>query len=432
MNPELLIKNVSPRRRHAIAVIVTIVCCGLYSCLLAGVAQAQAAAHAIAPSRSVQAPPPMQVEVYKPVVVQGTMPIAGAVQIEGMLPSGTAIESIDVSGNSGCGGCGTTGGGFRGDIWEVSTRRMSCCFSTAAILNPTFDVYHIEQRRFVSRSFDDMLAAVPATNPQAGQPPLTILYAHGNWMEESNARERIQTIEAAISRYAQQPFRIVLLSWPSERERRLLSNIRDNAQCADVQAQYLNFIMQHFGQENRVSLLGFSFGGRVVTGALHLAAGGSINGHSAPYQSQQNPGVDLGARTNPLGLTEYRVSLVAPAVDRSWLETNGRFGKATYSIDWMVNLYNSQDPVLRRFRFLNRVTAPVAAGFLGFDGLLDPRATTPLSSGELIEQFDCDSYVDSHDEKTYYGSCPYFRKAILNLLWQEPTPSQTANLPSRG
>ena len=53
----------------------------------------------------------------------------------------------------------------------------------------------------------------------------------------------------------------------------------------------------------------------------------------------------------------------ARAFDSSALAPGGKFSEAMKSIDHLVNLYNSRDPILRRFRFFDRQNEPVAAGF---------------------------------------------------------------------
>ncbi len=109
-----------------------------------------------------------------------------------------------------------------------------------------------------------------------------------------------------------------------------------------------------------------------------------------------------------------RVSLVAPAFDRTWLAEGREYAMAIESIDKLVNIYNSRDPVLRRFRFIDRVTTPIAAGF---SGLADPRATQPLQSDRRITQYDCQAAAgSSHDEMNYYRKCSAINNAIDNVL----------------
>ncbi len=302
---------------------------------------------------------------------------------------------------------------YKGDIWEISTRHLGCCPAVPRLANPDFRVSHVEEGCWRSSTLQTFFDATGRIDDLADPTvvetqPLTIYYVHGNWMTVENTRERVQTIDRALSRLALRPYRLVVLSWPSERDRGIVNDIRENGECADIQAHYLNFLIQHTSPNSQISLMGFSFGGRTVTGALHLLGGGSM--HGVPSQCNV---CDLDRK--------FRVTLVAPAVDRNWLTPNGRFGNAASSIEWMVNLYNSRDPVLRRFRFISRVSDPIAAGFRGFAQISDPRATSPISNAEVIEQFDCGGLVGtSHDEKTYYSRCSHFTKGALNLLWQYP------------
>ena len=168
-------------------------------------------------------------------------------------------------------------------------------------------------------------------------------------------------------------------------------------------------MLQRLRNEPQVSLLGFSFGARAVTGGLHLDAGGVIPGYAC------SPKPNIGVSLN------YRLGLVAPAIDRNWIGRNGRHQLALTHVESMVNLYNSRDPILRRFRFMDRSSRPIAAGFAGFAGLTDLRATTPLTGQPQIRQYDCGSVIGTtHAEKSYYGECPYFPSIIQHLLWKEP------------
>ncbi len=101
-------------------------------------------------------------------------------------------------------------------------------------------------------------------------------------------------------------------------------------------------------------MIGFSFGGAVICGTLQLMSGGTLD-----------------CRTLPVPMVEYqniRVSLIAPAFERHELNAGGEYEFALSRIDKLVNLYNSSDPVLKRFRFIDD-GSPVAAGFLGLSAL---------------------------------------------------------------
>ncbi len=114
-----------------------------------------------------------------------------------------------------------------------------------------------------------------------------------------------------------------------------------------MESLYLAWILKQLRSQSRVSLLGFSYGARTVTGALHLDSGGFIPGlsYSHPQSNRE---------------LSYRLGLIAPAVDKKWLTPSGRYCCALTQVDGFVNLYNSRDPVLRRFRFIDSVTRPIA------------------------------------------------------------------------
>lgn len=294
------------------------------------------------------------------------------------------------------------------EIYELSTRHLSDRFCVIDEEAPNFQVCRWENCRWHTSSVDQALR---------GEDKLTIVYVHGNFMERDNTRERVRIVDAYLKRQAKENYRLLLFSWPSEKQRPVLRDAADNAKVAEMESLYLAWILKQLGSQSRVSLLGFSYGARTVTGALHLDAGGTIPGLSfmPPSSLRQTP---------------YRLGLIAPAVDKKWLTASGRYCCALTQVDGFVNLYNSRDPVLRRFRFIDNVTRPIAGGLNGFDGLYDPRSISPLAGGdaENVRQFDCGAIIGTtHSEKSYLGKCPYFRVLLDNILWNPSTNEPTCS-----
>jgi hypothetical protein len=286
------------------------------------------------------------------------------------------------------------------EIYEVSTRHLPDRFRSIQFENPNVEVNRWTGVNWARSTIDE---ALPAWDDK-----LSIIYVHGNFMERSNALQRVRIVDGYLRAKANQPYRLIMLSWPSQREPKPLRDIIANAEAAECESLYMAWLLHRLRHVPRVSILGFSFGARAVTGGLHLDAGGRLPG----FQSISTNNLANRA-SNP-----YRVALVAPALDRNWIEPNGRHGLALTNVDSVVNLYNSRDPVLRRFRFLDRLARPIAAGFAGFEAIADPRATSPLSGQPRIRQYDCGSVIGTtHSEKSYYGECPYFGKVIEHLLW---------------
>jgi hypothetical protein len=87
---------------------------------------------------------------------------------------------------------------------------------------------------------------------------------------------------------------------------------------------------------------------------------------------------------------------------------SGKHRLATQRVEGVVNLYNHEDPVLRRFRFAESGSHSIAAGYGGFIG------------NPLIRQYDCNRCVGrTHDEQSYFRQCPHFAKILEHLLWNE-------------
>lgn len=290
------------------------------------------------------------------------------------------------------------------EIWEVSTRHLPDHFCAINTADPHFDVHQFENGCWQKRSIDPILV-------DDGR--LNILYVHGNFMERNNARERVRILDGYVRRKATRPYRLIMFSWPSQRESKPLRDVFSNAESAECQSLYVAWLIDHWRTQQQVSILGFSFGARSVTGGLHLISGGQI------------PGLSYVNTAATDAMPQFRIGMVAPAIDRSWLTQCGRHRMALSNVEAMVNLYNSKDPILRRFRFIDRLSRPIAAGFAGFVGIGDIRVTEPLSgqsdTGQVrIRQYDCGSIIGTtHSERSYYGDCPYFGYVIDNLLWND-------------
>ena len=295
------------------------------------------------------------------------------------------------------------------EIYELSTRHLPDRFCAIHEESPPFQVNAWTGNRWERST---ILAALGQTDAPIPDKP-TIIYVHGNFMERNNTLERVRIIDAYLKRKAHEDYRLLLFSWPSQRESHPIRDVYENAESAEDQALYLAWILRQLRSQSRVSILAFSFGARTATGALQLDAGGSI------------PSLSMSKPESPR-IFPYRVGLIAPAIDKTWLDDCGRHQLALSQVSHFINMYNSKDPVLRRFRFIDRLTRPIAGGFSGFEGLTDATSTfnvtgTPASNdgqGLLVKQFDCSRAIGStHSEKSYLGECPYFQIMIDTLLW---------------
>jgi len=174
---------------------------------------------------------------------------------------------------------------------------------------------------------------------------------------------RIGTVPADAGR----PFRLVIWSWPTERVlKRHRPDLQLKAAYSDIEAYYLAQRLRRLNPQTPVTLIGYSFGTRVITGALHLLAGGQVAGRRL-------------AQHTALKRKPMRAVLVAGAEDAHWLLPGQRAGLALSQVDRMLITVNRCDPVLRWYPLLYRRGGPPALGHTG------PAGCLPAKKVELLD-----------------------------------------------
>lgn len=182
------------------------------------------------------------------------------------------------------------------------------------------------------------------------------------------------------------PFHLVQLAKRSEGI--LLNDVRIKAERTDAQGLYLAwFLRQTTEVPSGLTLIGYSFGGRVITGALHALAGGLLGGRKLPGEHLKGYGA--------------RVGLIAAAIDHEWLESNEYHGLATKNMDHMTLMYNPRDTVLRKYWMLDPATISRALGAVGPMKFARRSDGTPLP----VISINCSRTVGrQHDELDYFSA----------------------------
>ncbi len=175
----------------------------------------------------------------------------------------------------------------------------------------------------------------------------TVIYIHGNRTDPATAIEQAWTIYRAVcARAGDQKFRLFIWSWPSERiPGRQLPDLRLKADRSDEEAYHLAWHLKRMSQERPITLVGYSFGARVITGALHLLGGGCVAGRSLPVSESSS-----GRR--------FRVVLVAAAIGNDWILPGRRHARALSQMEQMLVTKNWSDPALRWYPRLERRDSP--------------------------------------------------------------------------
>lgn len=270
------------------------------------------------------------------------------------------------------------------DAWIVSTRH-------APLARPVgFDPGRFSyQRRDEIRKGWTAATAEAFFEPALAEVPI-VVFVHGNRADQCKAVNQGLPILHRLQRdSAGQPFRLVIWAWPADR---IGGGPRQDALVkaarSDVQSYYLAEWLDRLPAEAPVLLIGYSFGARVIAGALHLAGGGQLAG----WQLQRD--------TREAERRPARVMLIAAALDSEWLLPGGRNGLAFHGIDELLITTNCLDPVLRLYPRMRRGDRSSALGFAG------PACPWRLSDAGLrFESVRVECQVGrEHDWCAYLGS----------------------------
>ncbi|MEM9645721.1 MAG: hypothetical protein AAF989_12095 [Planctomycetota bacterium] len=291
----------------------------------------------------------------------------------------------------------------RDHLWVISTRHLLQPACRAPLESPNLFVSRLDScGRTSPTDLNDYLA-----NRRPSRP--TVIYVHGNRIDSTmDAIRRSLSVYRDVRRYRHVntnaspstvagatsvastagPIDWVVWSWPSQREALALKDVRIKAARTDAQGLYLAWLLRHHvfaGQPT--AMVGYSFGGRIITGSLHALAGGALGGRRLPGESITGAQMDIG--------------LVAPALEADWMANCGYHRLATKNLDSMTLLFNRRDAVLKNYWRLDRIRNADALGYTG------PKHFAPRIDGSRlpVQARDCAAAVGRHhSELDYYTS----------------------------
>jgi hypothetical protein len=150
-----------------------------------------------------------------------------------------------------------------------------------------------------------------------------------------------------------------------------------------------------------VSLVGFSFGARIITGGLHVLGGGSLGGS-----------LKLAEREHP-DRQPVNAVLMAAASHSYWLAEGQHHGRAMSQVDRMLLINNCADRAMRYYDLL----VPGRGG----PQALGLRGPTRISSTDADKIFnrDVSRYVGSSHELMNYICAP----GDAGLIWDYAKPA---------
>ncbi|MCM2373521.1 alpha/beta hydrolase family protein [Aporhodopirellula aestuarii] len=286
------------------------------------------------------------------------------------------------------------------EIWLISSRNLGSRNAPTESLDVRL---RIQGNHWQSGSTANFFGPDPS-----GMNRPVVIFIHGNrWSIDKTIRRGLQTYDRTILPWKDAPpVRFVIWTWPSDAIPGPIRDVRIKAGKADQHAFHLARFLQRIDPNCQVSLIGFSFGGRLTLGALHLVGGGSVDGcglgHSvAGYQPE-------------MSRNRFNVALVVPAIRNDCMISVR--SQAYHQINDLFLLYNSRDTYLGLYKFTRFDGKNPALGYTGICGL-----NHFPDHSYRVQQFNSSRAVGSeHDFLEYISD----RRIEANLRKHILTPPQ--------
>jgi hypothetical protein len=286
------------------------------------------------------------------------------------------------------------------EIDVVNTRSIGCGGNDGAMRKGLkLETYAVcdeaGDRRWQTSDLEKFLSFEPSVP--------TIIFIHGNQITPGEAKSEGLSVYRQIILQGCDATRIrfVIFSWPSSKTRGLLRDVREKAARTEPAGYHLAWLLDQMPAETPVSLVGFSFGARIVTGGLHVLAGGSLNGsltlkeHAHPHRQPVN------------------AVLIAAASHSYWLAEGQHHGRAMSQVNRMLLINNSSDRAMRYYDLL----VPGRGGPQAL-GLCGPTRISH-DDAEKIFNRDVSRYVGSQHELMSYICAP----GDAGLIWDYAGPA---------
>jgi hypothetical protein len=240
----------------------------------------------------------------------------------------------------------------------------------------------------------------------------TVIFVHGNQISPGDAKCDGLAVYRRMIRHGcdAPPIRFVIFSWPASQVGGLLHDVRVKAARTGPAGFQLAWLIDQMPAETPVSLVGFSFGARIITGGLHVLAGGSLGG-SASLSEHVHP------NRPPMS-----VIMMASALHSYWLAEGQYHGLAMTQISRLCLINNCDDPAMKYYDFLEPGRGgPQALGLCG------PTCIGREYARKIVNR-DVSRYVGAEHDLMRYVCAP----GDSGLIWDYTAGSVTSEVKSGG
>lgn len=265
-------------------------------------------------------------------------------------------------------------------------------------------------------------------------PKLTVIYVHGNRMTfEESLLSGWDLYVGLVRDNRLPPVRLVIWSWPSEPVHGILRDVRCKAVRADDEAHFLARFLESLRPDIDAALIGYSFGARMIVRAIHLMenvpppqdygqvpSALSSGGFGAPFLSHRGQDTREFAgfvKTLPQigrpGPRTISIVLIAAALDSQALALHRPYSDIVNRVDQALVLFNSCDPILKHYGWLEKSHTVYAMGYIGVGG--------PLVRENIVWEFDVAHLVG----RTHYLSRYLENDTIIKMVRRYVVPASS-------
>lgn len=273
-------------------------------------------------------------------------------------------------------------------VWVISSRHLGCASNATA---DSLQVWQYDKGTWQPRKLAEFYATDSAD-------VVTAMYIHGNRIDASQANaDGLAVYFQLVGKFDHtRAVRFVIYSWPSDQIKGPLKDVRAKAARADEEAFLVSRLLHGMNPEVPVGVVGYSYGARIILGALHLLGGGSLCGRA----------------TEPGKGQPIRVALWAAAEHNDWPLPGHNHGQALGMADaWWITI-NCCDPALERYRFVDPCAQPTALGYAGLAGGL------PTNLAAKVTQVNVSHIVGGTHEMPAYLYAPGIAQPTAKvILW---------------
>jgi hypothetical protein len=232
----------------------------------------------------------------------------------------------------------------------------------------------------------------------------TVIFVHGNRLTNWDAKcEGLAAYRRIVRQSDAAPIRFVIYSWPSAQISGPLKDVRVKATRTRPAGCQLAWFVDQLPAETPITMVGFSFGARIVTGSLHILGGGSL-GHMG-FAELHHP------NRRPVNAV-----LIAAGLNSDWLCAGHYHGQAMTMVSQMVLVNNCEDRAMKYYHFSTTCGRPQALGYCG------PTCIDPAAASKIVE-INVSRYVGSEHNLFCYLSAPgvtseigHFASAVGNAV----------------